>query len=89
MKTVTRHTRASQDGKRIYCPHCGSERLVYHFAWAALACPTCGRVVAKTDFLLEPLPGTRPALASEPLAISLPRRTWQGVLLQLPPLFRP
>ena len=35
---VSKHTRAGNDGKLIYCPHCNFPQRVYHFAWAGILC---------------------------------------------------
>lgn len=49
---VSRHTRAGQNGKWISCSHCGHQVGVGHFAWNALNCKGCGRMVDKTDWLI-------------------------------------
>jgi len=51
---VTKHTRAGQDGKMIYCPDCNTGRIAYHFSWCDSECDKCKRMVAKEDYLLEP-----------------------------------
>ena len=50
--TVTHHTRAGADGKRIYCPECGHATRVQHFSWSALKCQGCGAFPEKLDWLL-------------------------------------
>ena len=47
---VTRWTRASSTGRVIRCPHCGTEKRVYHFSWAAVTCQGCDRMVDKYDY---------------------------------------
>ena len=49
--TVTKHTRAGQNGKKIICTHCGTMNTVYHFSWAAITCGGCDRMVNKENFL--------------------------------------
>ena len=44
---VTRWTRASSTGRVIRCPHCGTEKRVYHFSWSACTCQGCDRMVDK------------------------------------------
>ena len=44
---VTRYTRASSFGRVIRCPHCGTEKRVYHFSWSAVTCQGCDRMVDK------------------------------------------
>ena len=52
--TVTKNTRAKQDGTFIVCPSCECMQLVYHFAWSALTCQTCENSIVKTDWELLP-----------------------------------
>jgi len=47
---VTRWTRASSFGRVIRCPHCGTEKRVYHFSWSAVTCQGCDRMVGKYDW---------------------------------------
>ena len=47
---VTRYTRASSFGRVIRCPHCGTEKRVYHFSWSAVTCQGCDRMVDKYNF---------------------------------------
>jgi hypothetical protein len=35
---VTKTTRASREGRLIFCPDCFNSQRVYHFAWAGLYC---------------------------------------------------
>lgn len=51
-KRVTRYTRAGREGRVIRCPHCGAEGVVYHFAWSALECLHCHRLVPKYKWLV-------------------------------------
>ena len=51
---VTRYTRASSFGRVIRCPHCGTEKRVYHFSWAAVTCQGCDRMVDKYNFTTAP-----------------------------------
>jgi ribosomal protein S27E len=53
MKHVTKTTRASKDGKFIYCPKCGAVARVFHFSWSALGCCSCNEMIPKYDWLLE------------------------------------
>jgi hypothetical protein len=52
-QTVNRYTRAGRDGRMIACPHCGTVATVYHFAWCAITCSGCHRMVDKTDWLIK------------------------------------
>ena len=53
MKRVTKTTRASRDGKLIYCPECNTVARVFHFSWSALGCCGCDGMISKCDWLLE------------------------------------
>ena len=33
---VDRWTRAGKRGKELFCPKCGSETRIYHFAWSTV-----------------------------------------------------
>ena len=35
---VSKTTRASREGRLIFCPDCFNSQRVYHFAWAGLYC---------------------------------------------------
>lgn len=50
---VTSRTRAGQSGKRIQCPDCGCAVTVYHFAWSAMVCRSCGGAPAKCEWLVR------------------------------------
>jgi len=39
-------------GKTIICPECGDDAHVYHFAWTAVTCDSCGADVPKHDWYL-------------------------------------
>lgn len=55
MKPVTETTRAKKVGTQIVCPNCHKIGKVFHFAWSALSCQSCGEMVEKTDWsMLEP-----------------------------------
>ena len=54
MKKVNKNTRASKNGKHIYCPECNKPTKVYHFSWSALTCSECDAMIEKYDWLLEP-----------------------------------
>ena len=49
---VTKHTRASRNGKQITCPQCNTTTKVYHFSWSALGCQHCGSMVDKYEWKL-------------------------------------
>lgn len=49
---VSKKTRASKDGTRIFCPHCKHAVVVHHFGWEALSCQKCGKDVPKTEWLI-------------------------------------
>jgi len=49
---VTKHTRASRNGKQITCPQCNTTTTVYHFSWSALGCQHCGTMVDKYEWKL-------------------------------------
>jgi hypothetical protein len=50
--TVNRHTRAGRNGRPIECPHCQYVATVRHFAWAALQCTACHRMIEKGQWLI-------------------------------------
>lgn len=52
---VNRYTRAPRTGKNIFCPDCGRQAVMFHFAWSSLGCLGCKRMVPKHDWLLDPL----------------------------------
>lgn len=54
MKKVNKNTRASKNGKHIFCPECNRPTKVYHFSWSALTCSECDAMIDKYDWLLEP-----------------------------------
>ena len=37
----------------LKCPHCMAETHVGHFAWSAIACLNCGKMVNKEDWFLS------------------------------------
>jgi RecJ-like exonuclease len=47
---VNRWTRAGEQGREIYCPHCDSETRVYNFSWSRISCSGCRKDVEKTDW---------------------------------------
>jgi ribosomal protein S27E len=47
MAKVNRYTRASKNGKEIYCPNCKDKTTVYHFAWSAITCQKCKKMIDK------------------------------------------
>ena len=56
MNKVTRYTRCPRKkitGKVIICPKCTAENTVYHFAWIAITCQTCKKMVNKYDFFTK------------------------------------
>ena len=52
-KQVTKHTRASRNGKQITCPQCNTTTTVYHFSWSALGCQHCGSMVDKYEWTIK------------------------------------
>jgi len=52
-RKVDRFTRAGRDGRVITCPHCATAARVYHFAWCAITCSGCHRMIDKTEWLIE------------------------------------
>jgi len=50
---VHRYTRAGKWGKRILCPDCNNQSVVYHFAWCGLMCIHCKAMIEKYDWLVE------------------------------------
>ena len=53
MNRVTRHTRAPQKGKFIYCPSCGAVARVFHFSWCAITCNSCNKMIDKSEWFVE------------------------------------
>jgi ribosomal protein S27E len=52
-KTPDRYTRAGKWGKRILCPHCMNQSIVYHFSWSAKSCLHCKADVKKNEWKVE------------------------------------
>ena len=53
MKQVNKYTRAKKGlGKVIACPFCNLWVTVYHFAWSAITCQSCGLMVKKEKWLI-------------------------------------
>jgi len=50
---IKKTSRTGRYGRDIKCPHCGTVKKVYHFAWSAVGCQGCGKMVEKYDFLME------------------------------------
>ena len=50
---INRYTRAGNWGKRILCPNCNNQSIIYHFAWSALGCIHCKGMIEKEDWLVE------------------------------------
>ena len=38
---VNKYTRASRNGRAIFCPKCDYPTVVYHFSWCAITCWNC------------------------------------------------
>jgi len=53
MDKIQKTTRAGKKGKRITCPSCSFTTTVYHFAWSALCCQQCEKMIKKYDWYLE------------------------------------
>ena len=47
MAKVNRYTRAGKNGKVISCPNCKNKETVYHFAWSAITCQKCKKMIDK------------------------------------------
>lgn len=47
---VNKYTRAGHRGKSITCPECNTNATVFHFAWSALSCQSCGAMVEKNQW---------------------------------------
>jgi len=52
LQTVPKWCHPGQSGKTIICPECGDHAHVYHFAWTAVTCDSCGADVPKHDWYL-------------------------------------
>tara|TARA_R100000781_G_scaffold16354_1_gene13405 strand:- start:667 stop:843 length:177 start_codon:yes stop_codon:yes gene_type:complete len=50
---INRYTRAGKWGKRILCPNCSHQSIIYHFAWSALGCIHCKEMIKKDEWLVE------------------------------------
>jgi len=50
---INRYTRTGKWGKRILCPNCNHQSIVYHFAWSALGCMHCKGMIEKDEWLVE------------------------------------
>lgn len=52
---VSKTTRASKEGKLIFCPHCFNSIKVYHFAWSSIRCfnKECNELNEKNEWLVE------------------------------------
>jgi ribosomal protein S27E len=53
-RNVDRYTRAGRNGRLITCPNCGEIARVYHFAWCAITCSGCDRMIDKEHWLITP-----------------------------------
>ena len=53
-RNVDRYTRAGRNGRQITCPDCGEIARVYHFAWCAITCSGCDRMIDKQHWLITP-----------------------------------
>jgi ribosomal protein S27E len=53
-RNVDRYTRAGRHGRQITCPDCGEIARVYHFAWCAITCSGCDRMIDKENWLITP-----------------------------------
>jgi hypothetical protein len=49
-RAVHRDTRATMNGKEIWCKFCGTSHVVYHFSWIAIQCQWCDMQVQKHQF---------------------------------------
>jgi ribosomal protein S27E len=47
---VNRDTRAGNWGRMIRCPFCQEIKTVYHFAWGAVQCQKCKKMVDKPEW---------------------------------------
>ena len=52
-KPINRYTRTGKWGKRILCPNCTNQSIVYHFSWSALNCLHCENMINKEKWLVE------------------------------------
>jgi hypothetical protein len=50
---INRYTRTGKWGKRILCPNCNHQSIVYHFSWSALSCMHCKGMIEKDEWLVE------------------------------------
>ena len=53
LKPVDRYTRSGQWGKFITCPSCYSVQRVHHFAWSALSCQSCKKMIDKNEWRIH------------------------------------
>jgi ribosomal protein S27E len=53
MQNLNRFTRAGHDGRVIYCPVCAHSVRVFHFAWFALTCGPCQKMIDKNQWLTK------------------------------------
>tara|TARA_R100000152_G_C6644073_1_gene87695 strand:+ start:266 stop:439 length:174 start_codon:yes stop_codon:yes gene_type:complete len=52
-KPINRYTRTGKWGKRILCPICMNQSIIYHFSWSALGCLHCKNMIDKEKWLVE------------------------------------
>jgi len=52
-KPINRYTRTGKWGKRILCPICNNQSIVYHFSWSASSCLHCKNMINKEQWLVE------------------------------------
>jgi hypothetical protein len=52
LNRVHKWCRAGKRGRRIICPHCGGDTMVYQFSWSNMKCPHCRAMVDKYDWFL-------------------------------------
>ena len=50
---VTKYTRGGKYGKQLVCPECDNIIRIYHFAWSALGCTNCNKMIDKYSWELQ------------------------------------
>jgi DNA-directed RNA polymerase subunit RPC12/RpoP len=52
MNKVNKYSRAGNEGKELACPYCKEKVIVWHFAWVAMTCQKCKRMVDKSEWII-------------------------------------
>lgn len=56
MERVNKHTRCGyyRGYREIQCPECDFRQPVFHFAWSAITCQNCRKMIDKYNWFIVP-----------------------------------